>query len=106
LAAEVRVLREFRDRALLAHAPGQVLVAVYYRVSPPVAAWIRQDEALRAGARGILWPIVWWTQFALAAPTLALAVGGGTLVAGPLLLIWILRRRRPRATTRNMRPWP
>jgi hypothetical protein len=105
LAAEVQVLREFRDRALLTHAPGRAFVAVYYRVSPPLADMIRQDEALRAATQALLWPIVWWAQFALAAPALALAVGGGTLGGGPLLLLWLLRRRRARATTRTRRPW-
>lgn len=102
----MQVLQQFRDRALLTHAPGRVLVAAYYRVSPPVAAWIRQHEVLRAATREVLWPVVWWAQFALAAPTLALALGGGTLGGGPLFLIWLLRRRRASASGRGRRLQP
>ncbi|MGH7407486.1 MAG: CFI-box-CTERM domain-containing protein, partial [Candidatus Methylomirabilales bacterium] len=96
LATEVQVLRAFRDRALLTHAPGRVLVAAYYRASPPLAELIRQHEPLRAATRGLLWPVVWWTQFALASPSLALALGGGALLAGGLLPYHLLRVRRAR----------
>jgi hypothetical protein len=93
LAQEVQVLREFRDRALLSHAPGRVLVAAYYRVSPPLARVIAAHEALRTATRGALWPVVWGAHLALASPALALALGGGALVGGPLLLILRARRR-------------
>jgi hypothetical protein len=103
LAAEVQVLRDFRDRALLPHAPGRLLVASYYRLSPPLAERIRQHEALRVVTRGALWPVVWGAQFALAFPALALMLGGGTMVGGPLLLVLLLcaRRRRPDRLQRN-----
>lgn len=103
LAPEVRVLRELRDRALLTHAPGRLLVAAYYQVSPPLARVIAGSEALRAATRAALWPIVWWAHVALASPLLALALGGGTLGSGPLLLVWLLRRRRPRTGPKGRR---
>lgn len=94
LAPEVQALREFRDRALMSHAPGRILVAAYYRVSLPLARVIAAHEALRIATRGALWPVVWGVHGALAAPALALALGGGALVGGPLLLILRARRRK------------
>jgi hypothetical protein len=102
LAAEVAVLRAFRDRVLLPHAPGRFLVAAYYRLSPPLAERIRQDEGLRAATRALLWPVVWSAHLALAWPALALALSGGALVAGPLLLLRARQSRvRVRATRRK-----
>lgn len=97
LAQEVQVLREFRDRALLTHAPGRFLVTAYYRSSPPLAERIRQHETLRIVTRGLLWPVVWWAQLALASPALAFAFGGGTLLGGPGIAVLLLRARRARA---------
>jgi hypothetical protein len=98
-------MRAFRDRYLLPHAAGRWAVAGYYRASPPLAGTIRQHDALRAATRGLLRPVVWWAHVALASPLVALALGGGTLGGGPLLAVWLLRRRRPRATTQARRPW-
>lgn len=94
LAAEVQLLRQFRDRQLLSYAAGRSLVAAYYRLSPPLARVIQTHSALRAMARGALWPVVWWVHLALTSPALALALGGGGLLAGPLLpLLWRRSRR-------------
>jgi hypothetical protein len=58
LAAEVGVLRRFRDRHLLTHAAGRALVDAYYRHGPGVAAWLRGSDTLRAAARWALEPVV------------------------------------------------
>ena len=100
LAAEVETLRAFRDRYLIPYVAGRWAVAAYYRGSPPLAALIRQHEALRAATRAVLWPVVWWAHMSLVSPALALVLGGGTIAAGPLLLYTLLRARRARSAGR------
>ncbi len=56
---KVVALRYFRDEYLMPHPLGRALVKVYYRISPPLANFIAQHEALRAGVRILLWPWVW-----------------------------------------------
>ena len=51
---EVRVLRSFRDDRLLKSAMGRVVVDVYYRLSPPVADFIRNKKGLRLLIRKLL----------------------------------------------------
>ena len=58
LQPQVQVLRRFRDRFLLTHAPGRFGVALYYRTSPPVARFIARHESLRAAVRAALGPLV------------------------------------------------
>jgi hypothetical protein len=106
LAREVRVLREFRDRALLTHPPGRLLVGAYYRLSPPLARAIAAHEQARAAARAALWPLVWWAHLALAWPALAIALAGGGLAAGPLVLVLLRRNRRTRGRARPGVPTP
>ncbi len=106
LGAEVQVLRGFRDRFLLTNPPGRLLVRAYYRLSPPLAQVISGNERLRAITRGVLWPIVWWGHVALISPPLALLLGGGGLVAGPITPLLLLRARRSSATSRASRTKP
>lgn len=54
----VQLLRDFRDRHLQTNAPGRWFVRTYYRLSPPVAAWISQRDWARAAARAALTPLV------------------------------------------------
>ncbi len=58
MAHEVRWLRAFRDQYLLTHAPGRALVRLYYRHSPPLAAWIARHDTARAAVRALLAPLV------------------------------------------------
>ncbi|HCE67027.1 MAG TPA: hypothetical protein DER40_05735 [Geobacter sp.] len=86
LHPQVRVLRDFRDRHLLTNAPGRAFVALYYRISPPLADLIAGHESLRAVARLALLPVV-------AAVTHPALTGVALLLAGGLLLHRPLRRR-------------
>ena len=58
LQEEVRVLSEFRDRYLLRNRAGQVLVKLYYRLSPPVAEIISKNRFLRTVIRMMLKPLI------------------------------------------------
>jgi hypothetical protein len=58
LAAEVGVLRRWRDRYLASHAPGRLLIAGYYRMGPVLADVVRPRPWLRSIARGLIWPLV------------------------------------------------
>ena len=68
LAPDVLTLREFRDRYLLTNGPGQAFVEWYYRVSPPVAAFIAERESLKAAVRWGLTPIACGIKYPLLLP--------------------------------------
>jgi uncharacterized repeat protein (TIGR01451 family) len=63
LEPEVGVLRGFRDRNLLTNVPGRAFVRWYYRVSPPIAAYIAQRDWARLLTRGALTPIVYTIKY-------------------------------------------
>jgi len=58
-AAEIDVLRDFRDGVLLLSPAGRDYVGFYYAASPPIADFIARHEVLRTVVReGIVDPIV------------------------------------------------
>jgi hypothetical protein len=67
LSPEVRVFRRFRDEFLLRSRAGRVIVACYYRVSPPLAAVIADHPVLRSAARCVLAPVSGVAGFAVGA---------------------------------------
>jgi hypothetical protein len=79
LAPEVSVLRGFRDRHLLTNGPGQAFVEWYYRVSPPVAAFIAEHESLKTAVRWALAPVVFSIKYPFLLPV-ALGIVGLILV--------------------------
>lgn len=87
LHPQVRILRDFRDRNLLTNAPGRAFVALYYRLSPPLADFIAAHESLRAMVRLALLPVI----AAVSHPALA---GAALLLAGGLLYRPLRRRRQ------------
>jgi hypothetical protein len=54
----VGILRDFRDRYLMASAPGRKFVELYYRTSPPVADFISRHEWAKSFTRLALAPAV------------------------------------------------
>lgn len=75
-------LREFKDKYLLTNVAGRTMVDIYYRTSPPVAAFIGQHESLRAITRLGLTPVVYGVKY----PKAALLIALGTV------LIYCVRR--------------
>jgi hypothetical protein len=58
-AAEVHVLRRYRDETLLCSRAGRLFVRIYYRISPPLANLISRSGRLkRVIRRGMLQPLV------------------------------------------------
>jgi uncharacterized repeat protein (TIGR02543 family) len=59
-AEQLDVLREFRDGVLLESAAGSQFVALYYKLSPPIADFISGSSFLRTLVRELLVdPVVW-----------------------------------------------
>jgi hypothetical protein len=59
-AEQIDVLREFRDVVLLKSTVGSQFVALYYRLSPPIADFIARSDLRRTLVRELLVdPIVW-----------------------------------------------
>jgi len=88
MEGKVSALRDFRDRFLLTHHAGRVLVDLYYTLSPPVASYIDNHGAWKAAVRTALLPVVgaaWMVSSHKAA-----AAG---LALGMVALGLVLRRR-------------
>ena len=58
LHPKVALLRAFRDHYLLSNPPGRLFVALYYRLSPPIADLIARHSVLRGATRLLLAPVV------------------------------------------------
>ncbi len=103
LAEHVQVLRKFRDRYLVTHMLGRLLVSAYYRVSPPLARAIAASETLRSVSRSLLLPVVWWARLSLVSPVLAILSCVGTvlgILALGVALTRVLRRAKRRGSRR------
>jgi hypothetical protein len=65
-AAELNILRDFRDQVLLKNPLGSLFVETYYRVSPPIADFMAKNDLLRAVVReALIDPVVsllQWSQ--------------------------------------------
>lgn len=88
LHPRVQLLRDFRDHHLLTTAPGRAFVALYYRLSPPLADAIAQHPLLRSATRLALTPLLFSVAYPATAGALLLICSGGI----------VLRLRRQRAT--------
>lgn len=53
-APQVAALRHYRDEVLLKTIADRVIVKLYYRVSPAIAAWLTSKEIFNATVRMVL----------------------------------------------------
>ncbi len=65
LENQVVILRNFRDRFMLTHDFGRVLVATYYRYSPPIAEVVKQNVLFRSLVKIVLFPFIAMAYVAL-----------------------------------------
>lgn len=91
LHPQVQLLRNFRDDYLLTNAPGRAFVALYYRLSPPLADFIARHTVLRGITRLFLTPIV----IAVVHPLISAA--SLLLLVGALLLALLRRSKTARS---------
>lgn len=90
-AREVQLLRRFRDRYLMTHAPGRAFIAWYYRHSPRIARALDANGWAKPFARALLLPAV-----ALAGLAVHTSVAMKWLAASALVLLlgWGRGRRK------------
>jgi|MudIll2142460700_1097286.scaffolds.fasta_scaffold50600_1 hypothetical protein len=89
----VMILREFRDQVLSGNPLGRSFVFFYYKVSPPIANFISQHDALKMLVRWILLPVVGLSW-------MALNIGPIFTLGIILVLTVLLFKVVPRAYTR------
>lgn len=86
LERHVEVLREFRDRFLMGHDFGRLVVGMYYKYSPALADRIEESEILRGIVRIFLIPVVGaaaivvYGTVPLLVCMLCMVIGGGLLM--------------------------
>jgi len=82
LHPKVALLRAFRDDYLLTNAPGRLFVALYYRVSPPIADLIARHSLLRGATRLALAPVILAVEYGRAALLMLICFGFAVPVLG------------------------
>jgi hypothetical protein len=90
----VKSLRRFRDEVLQSSPAGRELVRDYYLIGPRFARAVEKSEPLRALARALLAPLVWFAE-------IWLELGGGglacALAAAAVAAVLLGRRKKPAA---------
>ena len=92
LHPKVRLLRDFRDHYLLTNKPGRAFVALYYRLSPPLADFISRHDTLRLLTRLLLTPLVFSVAYPLST-LFVIMTACGTL--------FVVRQRKAIAVSRD-----
>jgi hypothetical protein len=94
MAAQVEILREFRDEYLLTNPVGKSLVELYYKVSPPIAEFITEHPSLKLIVRVGLVPAVAMSVVAINT-TLAekIVIIGLLALVSVALAVWATMKR-------------
>jgi len=87
LDQHVNRLREFKNKILVPTWVGRKFVKLYYKISPPIAKMVAQNEILKSFVRVFLWPVILLAD-------LILDYGFSILLLPFLLVLFYLRRRR------------
>jgi hypothetical protein len=64
-SSEVVLLRKFRDHFLRTNYLGGKMVSLYYRLSPPIAQYIRRNAGLKPVVKVILLPVIGMARFCI-----------------------------------------
>jgi len=91
-APYVKILREFRDSYLLTNIIGKISVEFYYKVSPPIADFIRESEVLKFLVRIVLLPLIGMAAFLVKTTFLQKCIAFGVLIIGQAFIVHRLHR--------------
>ena len=97
----VRILRDFRDRYLLANKLGRSLVNFYYKYSPFAAELITQHKTLKAAVRIHLLPLVVFSYSMLRFGLIITAVMLVFIFGLPIFLVSFFRRKVSRVKAKD-----
>jgi hypothetical protein len=94
MADEIQILREFRDEYLLTNTPGQALVDLYYRISPPIAEFITEHPSLKPIVRtGLLTVVAIAAVTVTTSPAEKMAMVRFLVLASVAVAVWATKRR-------------
>lgn len=96
MAKQIEILRRFRDGYLLTNPWGQALVAVYYRMSPPIAKFVAEYPTIKPALRAGLLPAVALSAVVVNTSLADKVVAGLLTLASVALAAWAARRRGSR----------
>ena len=91
LEPQVKLLRKFRNHFLLTNSPGRYLISLYYKLSPPAAAFISRHEWLKSSVRAGLYPVIGLARLCLTINPL-LVMFACSLIFGIFIIFLVLPR--------------
>jgi len=96
MAAEIQVMRDFRDGYLLTNRPGQAFADFYYKTSPPIAEFITEHPGIKPVVRTALVPAVAMSAVVVNTCPAQKAAMLGVLLLAVVVAAWAIRRRGSR----------